>query len=144
MISLSSINPYMLYLKIGAIVLVVIGLFWLGWHEMSIRADLKAKSAEAALQKATTEQYAKEFADYIQLNKEIADAIKTVKVQSNNYIQTIDSAPPPPAADGDTVVLVPAGVPVGPPLPGMSKLTNFSTGRAGPGTAGDPGDKTGK
>ena len=54
MISLSSINPYMLYLKIGAIVLVVIGLFWLGWHEMSIRADLKTKSAEAALQKAVT------------------------------------------------------------------------------------------
>jgi len=52
------INPYTTYIKISTAALA-----WL-WYEMSIRADLKAKTAEAALQKATAEIYAREFNNY--------------------------------------------------------------------------------
>jgi len=129
MISLSTLNPYLLYIKIGAVALLVAGLFWLGWHEMGIRADLKNKTAEAALNKATSEMYAKQFNDYIQLQREITDAIKTIKVQSNNYIQTIEASGPP-AADGVTFVLVPSGVPKA--LSFATGFQNYSAGGAVP------------
>jgi len=144
MISLANQNPYMLYIKIGLAMAAVVFLFWLGWHEMGIRADLQIKTAEAAMQKATTEMYAKQFQDYINLNKEIADAVKDIKIKSNNYIQTIESSPPPVAADGDTVVLVPAGVPIGPTLPAVSGHEDNPAGRTSAGAAGDPGGQAGK
>lgn len=144
MISLTSLNPYVLYIKLGLAAIVICGLVWLGWHEMGIRADLKAKTAEAQLQKETAAMYARQFNEYIKLNREIADAVQNIKVKSNNYIQTIESSSPPVVRDGDPVVLVPAGVPTGPSVPGLSGFQNHSSGRTGTRTAGDPGYEAGK
>jgi len=115
---------------------------------MEIRADLKAKTAEAALQKATAEMYAKEFNDYIKLNKEITDAIKDIKVHSNNYITRVESSPPPAVADGGTFELVPAGVPGGmPDNTAMSGMPGYENSTAGGTTADSPtgtGDPAGR
>ena len=105
----TTLNPYLLYLKIALVAIIVAGLAWFGWHEKSIRADLDKYKAEAALQKASAEMYAQQFNNYIQLNKEIADAIKKVRVQSNTYIDSIEVSQPP-VADGDSFVLIPPGV----------------------------------
>lgn len=121
----TTLNPYLLYMKIALVAIIVAGLAWFGWHEKSIRADLDKYKAEAALQKASAEMYAQQFNNYIQLNKEIADAIKKVRVQSNTYIDSIEVSQPP-VADGDSFVLIPPGVPKAVPrLPGYQ---NYSTG----------------
>lgn len=121
------ITPYLLYIKITGIIALLIGLLWFGWHEKSIRADLDKYKTEAALQKASAEMYALQFNNYIQLNKEIADAIKKVRVQSNTYIDSVEVSQPP-VADGDSFVLIPPGVPKAVPrLPGYK---NYSTGGA--------------
>lgn len=138
------LNPYLLYIKLGLAALAVAGLIWFGWNEMAIRADLKAAKTEAALHKSAAEQAAKQFSDYVTLQKGIADAIQNVKIKSNNYIQAIESAPPPEADDGDPVVLVPGGLPVGATLPRLSGFPNNSTGRAPPAPAGDPGHQAGR
>ena len=129
MIDITSVlNPYWRYVKIVMFSIVVIVLAWLGWHEKSVRADLDKYKAEAALQKASAEMYAQQFNNYIQLNREIADAIKKVRVQSNTYIDSIEVSQPP-VADGDSFVLIPHGVPKAVPrLPGYQ---NYSAGRTG-------------
>ncbi len=139
MISLSSLNPYALYIKLGLAAIVIAGLVWLGWHEMGIRADLTAKTIEAQQQKDTAGMYARQFNDYIKLNKEIADAIQNVKIKSNNYIQAIESSSPPAVRDGGNVVLVPAGVPAGPAVPALSGFKNHSSGGTSARAPGDPG-----
>lgn len=122
----TALNPYLLYIKIGMVAILVTGLAWVGWHEKSIRADLDKYKAEAALQKASAEMYALQFNNYIQLNKEIADAIKKVRVQSNTYIDSVEVSQPP-VADGDSFVLIPPGVPKAVPrLPGYQ---NYSASR---------------
>jgi hypothetical protein len=134
MIGLGSIattfNPYLLYIKIALVVLLVAGLAWIGWHEKSIRADLDKYKAEAALQKASAEMYAQQFNSYIQLNKEIADAIKKVRVQSNTYIDSVEVSQPP-VADGDNFVLIPAGVSKAVPASNVPGYKNYSAGRTG-------------
>ena len=124
------LNPYLLYIKIALITIIVAGLAWFGWHEKSIRADLDKYKAEAALQKASAEMYAQQFNNYIQLNKEIADAIKKVRVQSNTYIDSIEVSQPP-IADGDSFVLIPHGVPKAVPrLPGYQNYSASGTSAA--------------
>lgn len=141
------LNPYAIHIKIVLAAALVAGLFWLGWHEMGIRANLQIKTTEAALNKATTEMYAQQFNEYIKLNKETADAIKAIRIHSNNYIQAVENSKPD-LADGDNFVLVPAGVPagmsVGATLPGLSRFKNNSASRAAAGTAGNPGGQAGR
>lgn len=128
----AAINPYLLYIKIILVALIVSGLAWFGWNEKKIRTERDTYKTEAALQKATAEMYAQQFNNYIQLNKEIADAIKKVKVQSNTYIDSVEASRPPAVADGISFVLIPPGVPKAvPSLPGYQ---NYSAGRAGAAT----------
>jgi len=102
----NKLNPYMIYIKIIVVCAVIIGLFWLGWHEMGIRADLKAKTSEADMWKETTSMYAEQTRISNAFYKEVSGAIQKIKVQSNNYIQAVESSPPPPVIDGDVVVLM--------------------------------------
>jgi hypothetical protein len=122
----TAINPYLLYIKIALVALLVIGLAWLGWNEKKIRTDRDRFQTAAALQKQTAEMYALQFNNYIQLNREIADAIKKVRVQSTTYIDSIEVSQPP-VPDGDSFVLVPAGVSKA--VPGLSGYKNYSAGR---------------
>ena len=124
------LTPYLLYIKLIGAAVILAGLIWFGWHEKGIRDERAAFKAEAVLQKSTAEMYALEFNKYIQLNREIADAIKRIKVQSNTYIDSVEVSQPPAGVDGDTVVLIPAGVPKAVPrLPGYQ---NYSAGGAAP------------
>lgn len=128
----ATLKPYLLYMKIALVVILVAGLAWIGWHEKSIRADLEKYKSEAALQKASAEMYALQFNNYIQLNKEIADAIKKVKVQSNTYIDSVEASQPPVVTDGDSFVLIPPGV-----SKAVSSLPGYKNYSAG-GTSADP------
>lgn len=125
----AAINPYLLYIKIALVAVLVIGLAWIGWNEKAIRAEREKFRTEAALQKATAEMYAQQFNNYIQLNREIADAIKKVRVQSNTYIDSVEVSQPP-VPDGDSFVLVPAGL--SKTLPGLPGYKNYSASRTGP------------
>lgn len=122
----TAVNPYWLYIKIALVAALVALLVWFGWNEKNIRAEREKYKAEAALQKATTEMYALQFNNYIQLNKEIADAIRKVKVQSNTYIDSVEVSQPPVVADGDSFILITPGVPKG--LPGLSGYKNYTAG----------------
>jgi hypothetical protein len=130
MLNLGSITtplaPYLLYIKIIMTAMIIGALAWFGWHEKGIRADLAKYKTEATLQKASTEMYAQQFNSYIQLNREIADAIKKVKVQSNTYIDSIEVSAPPNVADGGTVMLIASGVPK--TLPRLPGYKNYSAG----------------
>jgi hypothetical protein len=121
--------PQLLYIKIAAAALIVACLVWLGWHEQSIRADLNKYKAEAAMQKASAEMYAQQFNDYIKLNREIADAIKKVRVQSNTYIDSVEVSQPP-VADGNSFVFIPHGLPKA--MSTVPGYQNYSTSRTGP------------
>jgi hypothetical protein len=127
MFGFSQLSPYALYIKLVLAILLIIGIIWFGWHESTIRSDLKKYQAEAELQKATASMYAQQFNNYIQLNKEIADAIKKVKVQSSTYIDSVEVSQPP-VDDGGSFVLIAHGLPKA--LPSMPGYTNYTTGGA--------------
>lgn len=132
------------YRKEIALAVTVIALMAGAVWVRGVVADRSALRKEVALQKAQTDAIATQFNSYIQLNKEIADAIRRVKVQSNNYIQQIETAPTPVAAVGGSIPFIPSGVPQG--VPGMPGFANNSSGRTaaepppgGPVHAGDAG-----
>lgn len=133
--ALSNLNPYMIYIKIALVVAAVGGLIWFGAHEANIRADLKAKTAEVELSKATVQMYADAWNRDVQLKKEIADALKTIRIQSNNYIETIETSAPPAAPDGAIIQFIAPGLPTA-SLPGVPVFPNRSTGRTTAGAAG--------
>jgi hypothetical protein len=126
------VAPYLIWIKIVAVAAVVGGLVWFGYNEKAIRDDREKFKTEAKQQKETAEQYARQISSNIQFTREVVDAVKSLKVQSNTYIDSIEVSPPP-GDDGDTVVLVAAGVPKAVPrLPGYN---NYSANRT---TAGTP------
>lgn len=114
----TAVNPYLLYVKIGVAALLAGALIWAGiWFRgvLSERDTLRG-NAEAMAQRVITESHRAELAEqanrqYQQTIKEIIDAIKSIKINSHNYINTIETAPPPAVPDGGAVLLVPGGVP---------------------------------
>ena len=46
------------------------------------------------------------FEAYLKLNQEITDAVKKIKITSNNYVTTVENSPPP--ADGTRFVFMSA------------------------------------
>jgi len=126
---IATLNPQMLYIKIAVALVFVASLIWFGWNEQSIRADLNKYKAEAAMQKASAEMYAQQFNNYIQLNKDIADAIKKIRVQSNTYIDSVEVSQTP-VADGNSFVLIPHGLPKA--MPTVPGYQNYSTSGTSP------------
>jgi septal ring-binding cell division protein DamX len=47
----------------------------------------------------------------VALQKGVADAVKNIRIQSDVYIQSLEDSKPPIANDGDTVVVIPSGMP---------------------------------
>lgn len=131
-------NPYLLYIKIAAVAAVAGLLIWAGiWFKgvLDERATLKA-NAEAMAKQVMDANHKAALAEaaqvqYQQTIKEVVDAVRKIKIQSNNYISQIDTAPPPAGADGDSVLLVPGG------MPDLDKtlalFTGYSSGRAAAG-----------
>lgn len=112
------VNPYLLYIKIAAAAISAGLLIWAGiWFKgvLDERANLKA-NAEAMAKQVIDANHKAVLAEaaqiqYQQTIKEVVDAVRKIKVQSNNYINQIDSEPPPAVADGNSVLLVPGGMP---------------------------------
>jgi hypothetical protein len=127
--NLNDLNPYALQIKIGLICLTIIFLGWVGWHEKGIRDDLanQKKATEAA--KAATKMYADAWNNNQQLQKEITDAVKQIRVESNTYIDRVETAAPPVVPDGGSIVFIAPGVPVS--NTGLSGFAGYSAGRTG-------------
>jgi hypothetical protein len=125
---LDLINPYMMWIKIGAVALLVIGLCWLGWHEKSIRADLAEQKQATEAAKATTKMYADAWNRNQQLQKELTDAVKQIRIESNTYIDRVETTAPPVVPAGGSITFIAPGVPMS--NAGLSGFTGYSTGRA--------------
>lgn len=114
-----AISPYLLYIKIGSVVAVVVGIFSGGiWLRgvFAERAELRDQIELLELDKQRAEQRALDAIhqrdEYIKLNREIVDAIKKIKIQSNTVIQRIENDPVPvPPADGGALPFIAPGVP---------------------------------
>ena len=129
-----SMNPYILQIKIGLIILAVVGLFGTGLWLRGVFAERAALRLSEAQAKETAKMYADAWNRNEQLQKGIADAVKNIRVQSNNYITSVESDPPPVIPDGGTVVLVAAGVPE--TSASLSGFKNNSSGRTSAAPAG--------
>lgn len=145
--TLTAINPYLLYVKIVAIALLAGGLIWAGIWFRGVLADRDQLQANAETMAAniTAANHRAELAEaanrqYQQTIKEIVDAIKAIKINSHNYINTIETAPAPAVPDGDAVLLVPGGVPSAPAAGALPALFGtYSANRTAAGAAQDRG-----
>lgn len=135
-----AISPYLLYIKIGSVVAVVVGIFSGGiWLRgvFAERAELRDQIELLELDKQRAEQRALDAIhqrdEYIKLNREIVDAIKKIKIQSNTVIQRIENDPVPvPPADGSALPFIAPGVPQA--LPPSDPASNPAD-RTGPSAA---------
>ena len=127
-------TPYLVGIKIGAVVLVIAGLFLSGVWLRGILAERTALRLSEAASKAAVVTLLDSIERNATLNREIADAIKNIRVVSNNYIQSVESDPPPGVPDGGTVVIINPGVPKA--MPSVPKFTNHSASGAGTTAAG--------
>ena len=129
MISIAALNPYKLYIKIALIVAAVVGLFSVGVWIKSVFAERDALrvSEKAAVQtvKDMTEARDRE----LKLQEGITNAIKKIRVVSNNYIQSVEDGPTPAIPDGGRITLVAGGVPEA--LPNAPVMAAYSTSRIG-------------
>jgi len=112
MISLSSLNPYSAGAKVAAVAFVVAllvgGGIWIRGvfsERAALRLSVATEKEKRQMAESQTAMYVKQWNDNAVLQREVADAIKKIKVQSNNYITTVENSPPV-GADGDTVVLM--------------------------------------
>src|SRR6185369_258004 len=99
--ALEAVNPYLLYIKIAAAVLAVCVLIGAGLyvrHVFTDRARLEAENGSLAakllLSQQATEMVTTQFNHYIELNRDIAEAIRKVKVESATYIESVEVSPP--------------------------------------------------
>ena len=116
--ALAAANPYLLYIKLGLLAIVAGALLWAGiWFrgvlsdrdQLQVNTETMAASILAATHRAELAEAANR--QYQQTIKEIVDAIKAIKINSHNYINTIETEPAPAVPDGAAVLLVPGGVP---------------------------------
>ena len=88
-------------IAIGLIILVLVSAGLYIKYVFQKRADL-----EIEVEKLKTD--ITKIEKQITLNKDIADAIKRIKIQSNNYVSVVETTPSPTA--GSSFVAVPSGL----------------------------------
>lgn len=88
-------------IAIGAIILALVSLGFYFRYVLNDRQELKEELKQLHTE---VEQVKKQ----ITLNEDIANAIKKIKIQSNNYVSVVESSPTPEA--GSSFVAVPSGV----------------------------------
>jgi len=119
------VNPYLLWIKIGVAVLAVSAIIGGCVYVRSVFHERDTLLVEkAAIQKQLKDTQDSIIADK-KLQEGIANAVKNIRVVSNNYIQSVEDAPPPVVVDGGTIVLVPAGVPQA--VPALRVFANVSS-----------------
>ena len=131
---MNPLEPYLLYIKIGAVALLLAGLFGSGIWLRGVFTERDALKLSEASAKATVTMLLESAERSAKLSREIADAIKNIRVESNTYVTSVDNGPPPNVPDGGTVVITAPGLPM-PTLPGVP-FANSSTNRTTSAAAG--------
>lgn len=91
--------------------LIIIALIGFAVWVRGVVADNAAIKKDA---KATQEKFDAKVAELdniIKLHKDIANAIKTIKIRSNSYITSVERSKAPSILPGGTAVLIPGGMP---------------------------------
>lgn len=118
-------QPYLLYIKLGAAVVVLLilaGCYWWISSAFSERDRLRISDAEKTAQ---VRMYSESMARDAALREGINNAIKNIKVSSEVFINEVDAGKTPHVSDGTQLVLIPGGVPK--TVPGMPTFTIIST-----------------
>jgi hypothetical protein len=104
------LNPYLLYIKIGLVallIIVILGSYW--WLQGVIKERDSLRIADA-MKTSQIAQYQQAMAQTIKLQENINEAISKIRVTSNNYIKTIDNGKAPDVPDGTRIQLVSGGM----------------------------------
>jgi len=99
------------YYKEIILVAIVISLILLAIWVRGVVADNTAMKLETKRTQTAFEEKVKELDANIKLNKDISDAIKNLKIRSNNYITNVETSKPIDLPAGHSAILIPAGVP---------------------------------
>ena len=123
------VNPYLLYIKIGAIILALGALIGTGLyikHVFNDRQRLQnengALSTKIATEQEKYQNLMKQTQQIMEMNTKIIEAVKRVKINSSVYIDKVEATRLSPPVTGGSV-LVPAGLPKA--LPGNTGLPIF-------------------
>lgn len=111
MISIADLNPYKLYIKIALIVAAIVGLFAAGVWIKSVFAERDALRVSEKVAVQTVKDMTEARDRELKLQEGITNAIKKIRVVSNNYIQSVEDGPTPVIPDGGRITLVAGGVP---------------------------------
>lgn len=105
-------TPYLLYIKIGAIVLILVAIIGAGLYVKSVFAERttllsdKARlETELTVEKLKYQAMLGQYEQISAMNKNIIEAVKRVKINSNVYIDKVEATPLPAPAAGGTVFI---------------------------------------
>ena len=118
------LQPYLLYLKIFVVAIVIAGILGMLWWINSAINERNALRISDATKTAQIKGYSEAMARDAQVREGINNAIKNIKITSNNYVTAVDNQPWVPVPDGTVVQLVNGGVSK---VPSVSTFTNGST-----------------
>ena len=126
---LSDLNPYGLYIKICAVLIAIVILFISGIWIRGVFAERDALKTSKKLADETVKMYADAWNRNAQLQENITNAIQKIRVESNTYIDRIETSAPPVAAAGDSIIFIAPGMPKA--VPGLPVIPNNTTVRTG-------------
>jgi hypothetical protein len=118
---LSMLQPYLLYFKIGGILVGVIAIAGVLWWVTSAFNERGRLRTDVAIKASQIEGYQAAMARELKLREDINEAISNIQITTNNTIKNIDGAKAPTAANGTAIQLVPSGV-----LPKVSPVSTFA------------------
>ena len=122
------VNPYLTYIKIAAVVMVIAIITGSCLYVRSVFKERETLLGEKVLLTKQLKNVQDSMEANLKLQEGIQNAIKNIKVVSNNYIDTVDNTTVAPLPDGSRVVLVSGGLPKA--VPGLFKP--YSANRASP------------
>jgi hypothetical protein len=120
-----------LQIKLAVALVAVITLIGTGIWFRGVVAERDELKKSKALSDATVKIYADVWNSNAALQKEIINAVKQIRVESNAYIDTVEAAAPPVVPAGGSIAFIAPGVPV-PAAAGLSRFAGYTAGRTGP------------
>lgn len=145
-----AINPYLLYIKIGVLVIAVCGVIGISWyirHAFADRAKLQVETgrlrSELVVEKQKYDGLLLQTEQIMAMNQKIIEAVKRVKINSSVYIDRVEAAKLSVPVAGGTV-LVPGGMPQAVPANGTLPIFHgYTANRAAALSARDQGASPG-
>lgn len=128
----TAVSPYILYVKLFLIATAIAAVVGAGWYVKSVfddRRDLLGKVAATEYALGVEQQRVveaqRQVAAWQQMANDINKAVRTVKVQSDTYIQGVENATMPDLPDG---TIVPFVLPASTAAGSLPRFANVSTG----------------